>query len=107
MPPSHSLTHAGLVIAPRPRRRVSLAVAVLLALAAGFGAATALPLLLPPGEAPERAQWAQSTEQQRMMLRVSEARGQALEKQIETLNQQLRECREELTFFRQARNAKR
>jgi uncharacterized protein HemX len=46
-------------------------------------------------------------EQSRLQLRVAEARGQELEHQIDTLNQQLRASQEELTFFRKTRDAKR
>jgi len=41
-----------------------------------------------------------------LLLRVSEARSQELERQIDALNQRLRECQEELTFFRKARDGK-
>jgi uncharacterized protein HemX len=50
---------------------------------------------------PEQAQ-----EQSRLLLRVSEARSQELERQIDALNQGLRECQEEVTFFRKARDGK-
>ena len=46
-------------------------------------------------------------EQARLQMRVSEARGQELERQIDALNQRLRECQEELTFFRKTRDGKR
>jgi predicted ribosomally synthesized peptide with SipW-like signal peptide len=45
-------------------------------------------------------------EQSRLLQRVSDARSHELERQIELLNQKLRECQEELTFFRQARDAR-
>lgn len=46
-------------------------------------------------------------DQAQMMLSVSQARGQELERQIDILNQRLNACREELTFFREARTSKR
>jgi len=46
----------------------------------------------------------QALEQSRLQLRASEARSQELERQIDALNQRLRECLEELTFFRNARD---
>jgi hypothetical protein len=45
-------------------------------------------------------------EQGQLSLRVSEARSQELERQVETLVQQLRECGEELAFFRKGREGK-
>jgi uncharacterized protein HemX len=48
----------------------------------------------------------QGQEQSRLLLRVSEARSQELERQINALNQGLRECQEEVTFFRKARDGK-
>jgi len=48
----------------------------------------------------------QVQEQSRLLLRVSEARSQELERQIGALNQGLRECQEEVTFFRKARDGK-
>jgi len=48
----------------------------------------------------------QALEQARLMLRVSEARGQELERQVDVLNQQLHKSQEELTFFRKAREGR-
>lgn len=45
-------------------------------------------------------------EQSRLQLRASDARGRELERQIDALNQRLRECVEELTFFRKTRDGK-
>jgi len=47
-----------------------------------------------------------AVEQSRLQLRVSQARGQELEHQIDSLNKSLHECQEELTFFRKARDGK-
>jgi len=46
-------------------------------------------------------------EQARLTLSMSEARGQELERQIDALNQRLRETQDELTFFRKTREGKR
>jgi uncharacterized protein HemX len=48
----------------------------------------------------------QALEQSRLTQRVSDGRSQELERQIDALNQRLRECQEEVTFFRKAREAK-
>ena len=48
----------------------------------------------------------QGLEQSRLMQRVSDGRSQELERQIDALNQRLRECQEEVTFFRKARDGK-
>ena len=48
----------------------------------------------------------QGLEQSRLMQRVSDGRSHELERQIDALNQQLRECQEEVTFFRKARDGK-
>ena len=45
-------------------------------------------------------------EQVKLTLSMSEARGQEHERQIDTLNQRLRETQDELTFFRKARGTK-
>jgi len=41
-----------------------------------------------------------------LQLRVSDARSQELERQIDALNQRLRECQEEVAFFRKTREGK-
>ena len=46
-------------------------------------------------------------EQARLTLSLSEARGQELERQVDALNQRLREAQDELTFFRKTREGKR
>lgn len=51
-------------------------------------------------------QLGQQLEQARLQLRVSDGRSQELERQIDTLNQRLRESQEELVFFRKTRDAK-
>ena len=43
-------------------------------------------------------------EQTRLQLRASDARSRELERQIDSFNQRLRACQEELTFFRNARD---
>jgi uncharacterized protein HemX len=48
----------------------------------------------------------QGLEQARLSMRVSEARSLELERQIDTLNQQLHKCQEEVTFFRKTRDGK-
>ncbi len=60
-----------------------------------------------PTVAPKVLQQPQQVqEQSRLLLLVSEARSQELERQIGALNQGLRECQEEVTFFRKARDGK-
>lgn len=45
-------------------------------------------------------------DQNRSALRLATARSQELERQVDALNQRLRETTEELTFFRRAREAR-
>jgi uncharacterized protein HemX len=63
-----------------------------------------------PGEAAALQQLEtqrQALEQSRLQLRVADARSHELERQIDALNQRLRECQEELGFFRKARDGRR
>ena len=120
-----SLTRIGLTLTPPPRRvRRFFAVVALaaIAFAAGFGAhellrpppaavvapAAAAPVVVraPAGPNPELAQLRQQLEQAQLGLRVAEARGQELERQVDSLNQKLTESQDELTFFRKAREGR-
>lgn len=56
--------------------------------------------------APALRQSVQQLDQTRLALRLSGARSQELERQVDALNQRLRESTEELTFFRKAREGK-
>jgi hypothetical protein len=113
---THDLTRIGLTLAPPPRRiRRFLAGVVLIgvAFAGGLGAAELLrepppPVVVrtPTAATPELVQLRQQLEQARLGLRVAEARGQELERQVDALNQKLTESQDELTFFRKAREGR-
>ncbi len=104
----HDLTHAGLVLAPQRARgaRLRLLAAALVLLAVGAAAGYAVHEIDPRAQArdaaaqQERQQLQSQAEQARQLLRVSEARGKELERQIDALNQRQRELEEELAFFR-------
>ena len=117
---AQDLTHIGLTLAPRRRRgrwlvRAALA---LCALAAGFALGgfvrdrwpdlfpERVQASAPAGPPPELVQLRRDLEEARMGLRVSEARGHELERQVDTLNQKLTESQDELTFFRKAREGR-
>ncbi len=111
---THQLTHAGLVLAPQQGRRrwlaaLALAVALTAAAGAGYGVGRLHPQDVQrlSGALRDNQALQQALEQARMSLRLSEARSQELERQIDALNQRLRECQEELTFFRKTRDGKR
>ena len=111
---SHRLTHAGLVLAPQRAGRGwarALAALVLAAAAggAGYWAGRQQPAAAErlAGVLREEQALKQALEQSRLGLRVSDARGQELERQVDALNQRLRECQDELSFFRKARDGKR
>ena len=108
---TQELTRIGLVLSPRRGRgagggwRARLGVARLVA-----GAGSYLSWWQQPRDlqrladaAHDQQRLQQALEQARLMLRVSEARGQELERQVDALNQQLHKSQEELTFFRKAR----
>lgn len=102
------LTRVDLVLARPPVRRRVLAAGAAIALLLGMGLALALPqAALLQDAAQERGRWLHAAEQQRLALELAGARARALEAQIDQLNQKLRECREELTFFRQAGEGRR
>jgi len=113
---TRDLTRVGLTLAPRRRSGRGALVAIVLvvtAFAAGVGSAELLveraaPVVVRTPAAPsaELAALRQQLEQARMALRVADARGEELEKQIDALNQKLTESQDELTFFRKAREGK-
>ena len=113
---THDLTRIGLTLAPPPRRvRRFLAAVALVAVAfgAGFGAnellreaPTPVVVRAPAAPSAELAQLRQQLEEARLGLRVAEARGQELERQVDSLNQKLTESQDELTFFRKAREGR-
>lgn len=102
------LTRADLVLARPPLRPRVLAAGAAVALLIGMALALLLPqAALLQDAARERSRWQHAAEQQRLALDLATARAQALEAQIDQLNQKQRECREELAFFRQAGEARR
>jgi hypothetical protein len=114
---THDLTRVGLTLAPPPQRGRSLLLVVALvgaAFAAGLGAGELLrqqptPVVVRTPALPnaELVQLRQQLEQAKAGLRIAEARGEELERQIDALNQKLTESQDELTFFRKAREGRR
>ncbi|MDE2298340.1 MAG: hypothetical protein KGK18_09250 [Burkholderiales bacterium] len=110
-----NLARVRLVLAQVRARRgwvvwCALVVAALLAGAAGshlYWRERLAPLQRQVVALKELQQLQQGLEQSRLQLRVSEARGHELERQIDALNQRLRESQDELTFYRKTRDAKR
>jgi septal ring factor EnvC (AmiA/AmiB activator) len=107
------LTRIRLVLSPGAARRgrVGWSAVVVAALAAGAAAGhflwnDGLPAALPDsGVALQQLRTLQQTlEQTRLQLRASDARSHELERQIDSFNERLRACQEELTFFRNARD---
>ena len=119
---THDLTRVGLTLARRPRRARWIALVALLVVGAFAGgaalgellreqilAAAATPATVrTPAPAPtgEMQQLRQQLEQATMELRVAQARGHELERQIDALNQKLTETEEQLTFVRKAREGR-
>lgn len=108
------LSHVGHVVAPqRTSRRwlrgATLAFALAAAVAGGYSwRERAIPAPeVPAASALEVRALRDQIEQGRLVLRLSQARGTELERQIDTLNQQLAETQEQLTFFRNAREGRR
>lgn len=107
---SRQLTRMPLVLAPlqqRAGRHTGAALALLAMLAGAAGGHTYAmrePASATPAAAlPDRlAPLQRELEASRMSLRVAESRSQELERQIDALNERLREGREELTFLRGA-----
>jgi phage shock protein A len=111
------LTRVRLELMPQRGARRWLVRAVLLLAAGTAGAGVgvvaldpALALLQPAPAADELAAQIQplrhEIDQSRLALRLATARSQELERQVDALNQRLRESTEELTFFRKARESR-
>ena len=112
---SQRLSHAGLVVAPQRRASGWWLRAAVVTLVLGLGVAAGYlwrENAIPPPQAPaaspaEVRALRDQLEQGRLALRLSDSRSRELERQIDTLNQQLAESQEQLTFFRKAREGKR
>jgi septal ring factor EnvC (AmiA/AmiB activator) len=111
------LTQVRLELMPRrgARRWLARSVLLLAALGAGVGAgiagrdyaiAAAAPAAPADDVAAQIRPLRQEIDQSRLALRLATARSEELERQVDTLNQRLREATEELTFFRKAREGK-
>ncbi len=112
---SQRLSHDGLVVAPKRRAGRCWLGAAVVAAACASGIAggvlwreSAIPPAQPPAASPAEVRALRDqVEQGRLALRLSDARGRELEHQIDTLNQQLAESQEQLTFFRKSREGRR
>ena len=109
------LTRARLELLPRraARRWLMRSALLLGALGAGAGVgylgrepAVAVVRPAPVNSLPEVRQARQQLDQASLALRLASARSEELERQVDTLNQRLRESTEELAFFRKAREAR-
>ena len=112
---SQRLSHVGLVVAPKRRAGRWWLGAGVVATACATGIAggvlwreSPIPTPQPPAASPAEVRaWRDQVEQGRLALRLSDARSRELERQIDTLNQQLAESQEQLTFFRKSREGRR
>ena len=108
---TQELTRIGIVLSPRRVRRMWMARSALFVALLSIGAAASFVYWnRDQGADPRLAQALQDgqamrseLEQSRLKLRMAEAHSQELERQIDSLNQRLRETQEQLTFFRKAR----
>ncbi|MEO7008443.1 MAG: hypothetical protein ABI156_04775 [Caldimonas sp.] len=114
---TRNLTRVGLVLAPRRAHGRRLARYVLLACVLATGVAIGYagrmaapaPAIVDPATvsaASETVQLRRQLEQAHLAQRLGDARSVELERQVDALNQRLRDAQEELTFFRQARAGK-
>ena len=108
------LTRVALVLSPGRARHGWLAWGALVLIAGAAGAAGSSyywmqrvdPLQQQAAASKDVPVLQRALEQSRLQLRVSDARSTELERQIDVLNQKLRESQEEVTFFRKTRDAK-
>ncbi len=112
---SNNLARTRLVLSPGHGRRgwlvwCTLVIAALVVGAAGshlYWREQLAPLQSQAAALQDLPQLQHALEQLRLKMRVSEAHGAELERQVDALNQRLRECQDDLTFYRKARDAKR
>jgi septal ring factor EnvC (AmiA/AmiB activator) len=109
----HDLTSMPLVLAPAAARRGPVVAAVVVAaLLAGAGATHLYwsqqlgPLQAQVASMKDLPQLEQQLEQARQRLRLAEAHGSELERQIDALNQRLLKAQEEVAFIRKARDGR-
>jgi septal ring factor EnvC (AmiA/AmiB activator) len=108
-----ALTRAPLVLAPAQARRAwTVGAALLAALLAGVGASHAYwrphlaDLQRSASALADLQQLERQLEQTRLKLRLAEAQGSELERQIDTLNERLHKALEEAAFVRKARDGR-
>jgi uncharacterized protein HemX len=112
---SNNLARSRLVLSPGHTRRgglvwCGLVIAALLIGAAGsyvYWREQLLPLQAQAAALQDLPQLQHALEQSRLQMRVSEARSAELERQIDALNQRLRESQDDLAFYRKAHDSKR
>lgn len=112
---TQKISRIGLVLSPQRARRGLLAWAAVAALFLAIGAlashfySSRLPTdtRLLDAALEDNKVVQQRIEQLTMTLSVAQARGVELERQIDALNQRLRETQEELAFFRKTRDGRR
>jgi uncharacterized protein HemX len=112
---SNNLARTRLVLSPGRARRAWLVWCALIVAALLIGAAGSHlywreqlgPLQNQAAALQDLPQLQHALEQSRLQMRVSEARSAELERQIDALNQRLRECQDDLAFYRKARDGKR
>jgi hypothetical protein len=108
---TQELTRIGLVLAPRRAQRRWIGRAAFAAVLVAIGACGSwLVATQPTGDDPRLAAamgvkqaLRGELEQAQLKLRMAEAHSQELERQVDGLNQRLREVQDQLTFFRKAR----
>ncbi|MDQ2736376.1 MAG: hypothetical protein M3Y55_15615 [Pseudomonadota bacterium] len=112
---THDLSHVGLALAPRrggPAWLVrTLVVVAIFGIGVWLGQAlpgrnVPAPVPVPDVAASQARALRVELEQARLAQRLSDARSQELERQIDALNQRLSEAHDELTFFRKAHEGK-
>ena len=123
--PHHELTHSRIVLGEGRQRTGWLPWALLAAVAlwlgshelpgrSGYAALAAFApassagqsTMAPAASAPGSATLQRRLEQSELTLKLAEARSHELERQIDVLNQRLREAQEELAFFHKGRPAR-